>query len=96
MSSMSSRVHFFSWGRRAIPDGYVVLSPSETVPDAIRRRVERVSGHTIIVFRHDGTAIERGRPVAEHYQITLGDPVARRYGGGYSVVGELWVGVRRH
>jgi len=31
--------------------------------------------------------------MSRHYQLTLGTPVARRLGGGYSVEGTVWIAV---
>jgi hypothetical protein len=61
--------------------------------EAVCRAIGRKSGLQVVTCRHDGTQMGRSRPVAEHYQLTLGRRIARRYGGGYAVEGELWVAV---
>jgi len=35
----------------------------------------------------------RNKPVASHFQLTLGSRIDKRYGGGHSIEAELWVAV---
>lgn len=61
--------------------------------EAVARSVARRTGLSVCTCRWDGTALSNGRPESNHYQMTLGRPVSRRLGGGYSVDSELWVAI---
>lgn len=63
--------------------------------DAVVRSVCRRTGLSICAGpRNEGTALVRNQPVARHYAFTIGRPVSRRLGGGYTPVAEVWVAIK--
>jgi hypothetical protein len=63
--------------------------------DAVVRGVERRTGLRVCGGPcPQGHDVKRdGTVMSHHYSMTLGRPVARRYGGGYSVDSELWIAI---
>lgn len=85
-----------SWGRHGLGPFRVRVDDDLeycSAEEAVARSVARRTGLCVVTMRQDGTALERGRPESRHYQITLGKPLPRRLGGGWSVEGELWVAI---
>lgn len=96
---MTRRVDFRAWGRMAAEvdlPAYAMRRSDETNSEAVCRAVARRTGLAVVTCRQDGVSLDRGQPYEAHYQLTLGRPVSRRLGGGYSVEGELWVAVPLH
>jgi len=97
----TKRIHFSTWGEN--PDSLDIASYAvvhvdddgyfDAKLDAVKRSIERTTGLAICGCTPQGQACSNGVPESSHYQITLGRPVSRRYGGGYSVEGGLWVSI---
>lgn len=92
------RVYFEHWGtfsnKFEIPAYAVgdldVFTPSEIVAKCI----ERATGLSIGACQSQGTSLDKkGKPESHHYQLTLGSPIPKKYGGGLSVEGQIWFGV---
>ena len=87
-----TRVQLNIWGRgpaRACA-GYVLVRDYERPREAVCRRIARDTGLDVITCRHDGSS-----PDADIYQVTLGRPLPRRLGGGWTDIGENWFSVPR-
>lgn len=97
----SKRLRFDSWGiqpkwlRPKIPsccmladDDVVVFGWRDAKAGCVASAIERATGLSVVNMQSQGSDNE-----GNHYQITLGRPLPRRYGGGYSVEGSLWVKV---
>lgn len=92
------RITFRAWGIRPerlqdlIP-AYAVRHEHEGAAEAVCRAIGRATGHVVVTCSPQGTSLEHGKGESNHYQLTLGTPVARRLGGGYSVEGTVWIAV---
>ena len=92
------RVAFQSWGilperlRDLVPGSCYVVQ-GESITDAVARSVERGTRLSVVTMRADGTSLSHGVPEARIYALTLGTPLPRKVGGGYSVEGSLLVSV---
>lgn len=91
-------VGFSTWGRgpgRGIR-GKVRVTSTRSAIEAVRARLSRETGLIVVTCRWDGSALDRGKVTAQHYQITMGAPIPRKNGGGYGVRGEVWVAIDTH
>lgn len=86
---MRKTVKVRTWGQAAIGDFTVRYLEGEKA-EAVARSIARRTRLSVVTFRHDGTAIDKGVATAHHYQITLGRPCQK---GGWTVEGELWCAV---
>jgi hypothetical protein len=75
-----------------LPD-YAMRKAGEWPIGAVCRAIARKTGLTVVTCRSDGYRLEQDKPIEAHYQLTLGSRIDKRFGGGYSVEGELWVAV---
>lgn len=83
-----------TWGRSGLGNFSVRVDDETSAVEAARRSIARRSGLEIATCRSDGTALDkRGEPESHHYHVTLGAPVPREQGGGWSVKGELWFAI---
>lgn len=91
---MKKRVYFSAWGNKVnqlnLP-AYAVGKEYETKLEAVVRACERKSGLVCCAGpRSEGTALEKGKPYANHYAFTLGYPA---YGGGFNPVAQVWISI---
>ena len=94
MSQTSHIVRIATWGRRGLGTIAVRVEAGEPPIDAAPRGIDRRTGLQVCGCRSDSVAPALGsHPEAAHYQITLGRPLPRRLGGGWSVEGELWAAI---
>lgn len=76
-----------TWGRGSVGD----IRVRDASLENILRRLERETGLKVCSRPcSQGIALERGKPSAAHYSVTLGRPVK---GGGYSPEAEIWFSV---
>ena len=93
----SSRlVAFTLWGaasKLGLSGGKVRVAAGQSAIARVVARLERDSGLVCCGGpRSEGTALERGRPVADHWAVTLGQ---RCHGGGFTPEGEVWIAIQR-
>ena len=87
------------WGlkgdAKAMTSGTVRYAAGDDAIDALTRRIARLTRCSVITARSDGEEMEHGEVVSSHYEITIGHPIPRKRGGGYSVEGSLWAAIYR-
>lgn len=92
------RVAFRAWGirperlRDLIP-GYAMRHEHEGASEAVCRAIGRATGYAVVTCSPQGTSLEHGKAESNHFQLTLGTPIPRRRGGGFSVEGTVWIAV---
>jgi len=79
-----------TWGSGGIGTIRVRVSEPYTTSEAAARSIQRRTGLHLATWRSDGTALERGEPVANHYTGTLARPCP---GGGWTPVSEIWASI---
>jgi len=87
-------IKFSRWGRK-IGDlkfaTYAVGQPGESPIEAVIRSVQRTTGLCLCGGpRLEGQIVEKRRPVATQWAMTLGRPVR---GGGFEPRAELWISI---
>jgi hypothetical protein len=93
---MSKRIYFEHWGARGsvrIPAYAVRTEGDDSDMKAVARAVAAASGLATCGCSPQGTVLDGDLEWAEHYELTLGRPLPRRVGGGFSVEGSVWVSV---
>lgn len=90
MATISFRVWGKACDRLGISGGRVRVSDDDSAVDRVVARLERDSGLTAWRACSDGTAVEKGKPFAHHYHVTMGRPAK---GGGLNVEGEVWFSI---
>ena len=90
------RVYYQSWGiRGALAVGEYAVDKGEGGGPlgAVRSSLERRNDLSVCGCSPQGTSLSDGEPESRHFQITLGRPLPRKVGGGYSVEGSVWVAI---
>lgn len=87
-----SMIKVSTWGNVKIGD-FRVRVPDYDVIGSVRRSIERRTGLRVVTCYVDGCSMNAGKLESRHYQMTLGRPLPRKTGGGYSVSGQVWVAI---
>lgn len=105
VSKNTQRARFALYGARGIASraplrGTVRYDPAnpdrERPIQAVCARIERETRAHCYPVRHDSDNVNRdGEVTSSIFEITITRPVARRYGGGHTVLGVVWAVVSK-
>ena len=103
----SKKITFSVWGKSAQrfslgdESAMMKIDGVDTKPQAVGRRIERLTGFDVVAMRQDSQEQRGGEIVATTYEITLGRTLYRRgldgkrQPDGSSVEGSLWCSIPR-